>query len=242
MRSCRISSPTEIRPALPCWPGPWVPYMRPLLSTEVPWDDLLPYALQRFLDLWVYASFMRLGGSLSSRASHRRSFDLEKPLSPWPPHRIRWLEGSLWPWPPHRMSSSIPNQPALKTWKPPSWVTQKKHGLVAPLPAASSIESLTSYNPQPPVLVTDSWLSGRETESESFFSSLSPYSICRIDELLGGMIKRDRVGYTRLRKPRRFSCLHLTSSSTIILIAQLDRAVASGDVSDTVQLSMRRKP
>ena len=45
---------------------------------------------------------------------------------------------------------STSSQPALKTWKSSSWVTQEKHGLVARLSAASKIESLASYNPQSP--------------------------------------------------------------------------------------------
>ena len=41
-----------------------------------------------------------------------------------------------------------PYQSALKTWKPSSWMTQKKHDLMTSLFAVFSIESLISYNSQ----------------------------------------------------------------------------------------------
>ena len=218
-----------------CRPGPWVPYTRPLLSTEAPWGD-----------------------QYSSYALRQRSIGLcIRMLYPWAVSMgcIHGLGGPLWSWPPHRRSSYgledhcgrdlrteypillDPYQPALKTWKPPSWVTQEKHGLVAQLPAASSIEGLASYNPRPRYgdwqLTEWQW----DLNPSQSIPSYLPALYTEVDEMTeeGGGVYRHRNLLDFLHP------LHLTSTS-ITLDVQLDRAAASGGASGTVQPSMRRKP
>ena len=156
------------------------------------------------------------------------------------------FEKALWSWPSHPKSFfSIFSQFAIKTWKSPSWVTQKKHDLMIQLSAAFKIESLASYNSQLSIW----WLTTNcvtvKFESESIFIFLSLSSYAEVDELTKRIKRekrrnRDRIEY-QTSKSSRFLALYFTFTF-IILIARLDRTATSEDVSDTIQFFMRRKP
>ena len=198
----------------------WVSYTRSLLSIETFWDDqdqnsFVCSAAEISELVCLYASFLRLEESLSSRSSHR----------------ICWLEKSLWSWFSHRLFFSIFNQSALKIWKSSSWVTQKKHDLMTSLFAAFNIESLISYNSQLSIWwLTIDWVTKRSNSSSSLSSKFSLLSVlksmsCSRERRLIRRERRriifshwwnnrDRNEYIRLRKSSRFSIISLHIHNT----------------------------
>ena len=208
----------------------WVSYTRFLLSIEVSWDNKIRF--ESLLKLYAVA-FIKFEESLWSWFSHQylEILSLKK-------HCSRDLRINI-----SKFFLLDLYQSALKIWKSSSWVTQKKHDLMTSLSAAFSIESLISYNSQFSIWwLTADWL----TESFEFEFFLIFYSFTFYIESMScsrEVIKRERrridaIAFDiRFRKSSRFSI----SISFRILNVQLDRAAVFEDVSDTIQLFMRRK-
>ena len=185
MRSCWIFDSVEIRLTLfvdlnfECLTRVFF-----LTSKFLEMIKILSYALrQRFLDLCtLYASFLRLEESLSSRSSHRICW-LEEALWSWSSHSNFFdLKKSLSSWFSHRIFFATHSQSALKIWEN-IFLNDSEKAWFDDFTVCcfqyreSDFVQFTVFN-----LMTDSWLVDSEIWVEFFLILLLSY--IRVDELL----------------------------------------------------------